>query len=78
MLIRPNWLSSQSTPFDARALGGGGAAAGAAAPDQAQTAGAGPNVAERLERLARLHAAGDLTDAEFQAAKHATLDGAAR
>jgi hypothetical protein len=33
-------------------------------------------VADRLERLARLHGAGDLTDAEFEAAKHATLDEA--
>lgn len=36
------------------------------------------DVAERLERLARLHAAGDLTDAEFDAAKRATLAGASR
>jgi Short C-terminal domain len=33
-------------------------------------------VAERLERLARLRDAGDLTDAEFEAAKRATLDEA--
>ncbi|HJP87875.1 MAG TPA: SHOCT domain-containing protein [Candidatus Limnocylindrales bacterium] len=33
------------------------------------------DVAERLERLARLHAAGDLTDAEFDAAKRATIAG---
>jgi hypothetical protein len=33
-------------------------------------------VADRLEHLARLHAAGDLTDAEFEAAKAATLGGA--
>ena len=32
-----------------------------------------PDVAARLERLARLHRAGDLTDAEFDAAKRATL-----
>ena len=36
------------------------------------------DVAVRLERLARLHAAGDLTDAEFDAAKKATLAGASR
>ena len=35
-------------------------------------------VAARLERLSRLHAAGDLTDAEFDAAKRATLAGATR
>ena len=34
------------------------------------------DVAARLERLARLHRAGDLTDAEFDAAKRATLDEA--
>lgn len=33
-----------------------------------------PVVAERLERLARLRRAGDLTDAEFEAAKQATLE----
>ena len=32
------------------------------------------DVTARMERLARLHRAGDLTDAEFQAAKRATLD----
>jgi hypothetical protein len=31
-------------------------------------------LADRLERLARLRAAGDLTDAEFEAAKRATID----
>jgi hypothetical protein len=31
-------------------------------------------VAERLDRLARLHDAGDLTDAEFEAAKRAAFD----
>jgi hypothetical protein len=36
-------------------------------PDAADTA-------SRLERLARLHRAGDLTDAEFDAAKRATID----
>jgi hypothetical protein len=36
------------------------------------------DVAERLERLARLHADGALTDAEFDAAKRATLAGATR
>jgi hypothetical protein len=36
------------------------------------------DVAERLERLARLRRAGDLTDAEFEAAKQATLDEAGR
>jgi hypothetical protein len=36
------------------------------------------DVAARLERLARLHDAGDLTDAEFEAAKRATLAGATR
>jgi hypothetical protein len=35
-----------------------------------------PDVATRLERLARLRRAGDLTDAEFEAAKRATLDEA--
>ena len=34
------------------------------------------DVASRLERLARLHDGGDLTDAEFDAAKRATLDEA--
>ena len=34
------------------------------------------DVASRLERLARLHDAGDLTDPEFEAAKRATLDEA--
>ena len=32
------------------------------------------DTASRLERLARLHRAGDLTDAEFEAAKRATID----
>jgi len=36
------------------------------------------DVAARLERLARLHDAGDLTDAEFEAAKRATIAGATR
>jgi hypothetical protein len=38
--------------------------------------GAGPadDVASRLERLVRLRDAGDLTDAEFDAAKRATLE----
>jgi hypothetical protein len=36
----------------------------------------GPGVGERLERLARLHRDGDLTDAEFEAAKRATLEEA--
>jgi hypothetical protein len=36
------------------------------------------DVAARLERLARLHADGDLTDAEFEAAKRATLAGSSR
>lgn len=36
------------------------------------------DVAARLERLARLHDDGDLTDAEFEAAKRATLAGASR
>jgi hypothetical protein len=35
---------------------------------------AGSDTASRLERLARLHLDGDLTDAEFEAAKRATLD----
>lgn len=35
-------------------------------------------VADRLSRLARLHAEGDLTDMEFEAAKRATLDEAGR
>ena len=34
---------------------------------------ADPDIAARLERLARLHRSGDLTDAEFNAAKRATL-----
>jgi hypothetical protein len=71
VLIRPNWLSSQATPVRE------------AAPDANDTnavASREPtaDVAARLERLARLHDAGDLTDAEFRAAKHATLDGAGR
>jgi hypothetical protein len=37
-----------------------------------------PDVSERLERLARLRRAGDLTDAEFEAAKRATLDAVDR
>ena len=37
-----------------------------------------PDVTARLERLARLRRAGDLTDAEFEAAKRATLDEADR
>ena len=37
-----------------------------------------PDVSARLERLARLRRAGDLTDAEFEAAKRATLDEADR
>jgi Short C-terminal domain len=49
-----------------------------AEPDAAPPAEPGPDVAERLERLARLHDAGDLTDAEFQAARRATIDGAGR
>lgn len=44
----------------------------------AATRGTDPAVAERLERLARLRRAGDLTDAEFEAAKRATLDEAHR
>jgi hypothetical protein len=36
------------------------------------------DVAARLERLTRLHDDGDLTDAEFEAAKRATLAGASR
>lgn len=36
------------------------------------------DVADRLERLARLHGAGDLTDAEYDAAKRATIAGATR
>jgi hypothetical protein len=39
-------------------------------------ASARPDVTSRLERLVRLRDAGDLTDAEFQAAKRATLDEA--
>ena len=35
-----------------------------------------PEVSRRLERLARLHDDGDLTDAEFEAAKRATLSEA--
>ena len=37
-----------------------------------------PDVTARLERLARLRRAGDLTDAEFEAANRATLDQADR
>jgi hypothetical protein len=66
VLIRPNWLSTPSAPEPD------------APPAYAQQSGAVADVAARLERLARLHDAGDLTDAEFQAAKDATLDGAAR
>jgi hypothetical protein len=36
----------------------------------------GADMAERLERLARLHRASDLTAAEFEAAKRATLEDA--
>ena len=71
VLIRPNWLSSQS------ALSREASPDDRAADPLADRA-ADADVAARLERLARLHDAGDLTDAEFQAAKHATLDGAAR
>ena len=38
--------------------------------------GVADDLASRLERLARLHDAGDLTDPEFEAAKRATLDEA--
>lgn len=71
VLIRPNWLSSQSTPVRDGGLDDGPAPLRESASETADVAG-------RLERLARLHDAGDLTDAEFQAAKHATLDGAGR
>lgn len=43
---------------------------------EGRAADADPDLAGRLERLARLHDAGDLTDAEFAAAKRATLDEA--
>lgn len=44
------------------------------APSSAAASGGGTDTASRLERLARLHRAGDLTDAEFEAAKRATID----
>jgi hypothetical protein len=66
VLIRPNWLGSQSAPSPD------------ASPDPGPSGADAPDVAARLERLARLHAAGDLTDAEFAAARRATLDGAGR
>jgi hypothetical protein len=43
---------------------------------RAGSAGPADDVASRLERLVRLHDAGDLTDPEFEAAKRATLDEA--
>jgi hypothetical protein len=49
------------------------AAAGGAYRDEEER-----DVAARLERLARLHADGDLTDTEFEAATRATLAGASR
>ncbi len=42
----------------------------------AEPDGAEPDIATRLEKLAGLHRAGDLTDAEFESAKRTTLDGA--
>jgi hypothetical protein len=51
--------------------GGDGAGGNGAGGD-----GGNRGVAGRLERLARLHGDGDLTDAEFAAAKRATLDEA--
>lgn len=59
VLIDPNWLRPKASPSNA-------APPGEAADDA--------DVAGRLERLANLHRAGDLTDAEFEAAKRATLD----
>jgi hypothetical protein len=49
---------------------------GRSEPSGLAPSGAEPDVAARLERLARLHRAGDLTDAEFEAAKRATLEEA--
>lgn len=46
-----------------------------AAPDR-QLAARSSDLTTRLERLARLRDAGDLTDAEFEAAKRATMDEA--
>lgn len=43
---------------------------------QRQRESANADVSRRLERLARLHDDGDLTDAEFEAAKRATLEEA--
>ena len=47
-----------------------------ASSDRAARAADDPDLTSRLERLARLHDAGDLTDTEFEAAKRATLDEA--
>ena len=47
------------------------------ARDPATVADAGPDLAGEFERLADLHARGDLTDAEFAAAKAALLGSAA-
>ena len=44
-----------------------------ATPIAPATQASGADTASRLERLARLHRAGDLTDAEFDAAKRATI-----
>ena len=44
-----------------------------ATPIAPATRASGADTASRLERLARLHRAGDLTDAEFDAAKRATI-----
>ena len=65
---RPNVLSSTREPAASRE------------DRHAREAGADrrPDLASRLERLARLRSAGDLTDAEFEAAKRATLDEADR
>jgi Short C-terminal domain len=54
----------------------GGALVGAERVNVLRHAEPDPDVTARLERLARLRAAGDLTDAEFDAAKRATLDEA--
>ena len=60
------------------AVAAGTPSAGESSAGESSAGDASPTVADRLERLARLHERGDLTDAEFDAAKQATIDGAAR
>jgi hypothetical protein len=67
---RPTWPAATSRPILTSPRGG---FALHAVEMGSRPAGA---VADRLERLARLHAAGELTAAEFEAAKRATLDEA--